>query len=1088
MKPIVIELQWQSTGFQGVLGAINSISERFEEFEEKVNRGGNAIATMFQGALALFGVHALQEFSQEAVNAARSQAQLEATLRSTGQYSPEYLAQLAEIAEKTEAATGTSDDFIREVERILTQFGVGSKDMERFVMLTLDMAAAMGTDAASAAQRLGMILDGNADRIRGFTVQVDKSLPLTERLQSVFDQLNRQVGGNAIAAFNATPKGIIEFRLAMDHLKEVLGGVYNLIAGPFFEALARGLAATKQKWEEFNREPGWFLNALRTIGGYFGSWAGRAVVNISFVVVALTGLTLAMKAFLGLRNTIAAFWYAFSGEGIEAISKVELEMVLFQTSYGRIIPNFGAMLASAVAVLTAFFAGWNAGRALGDITIGGHTINEWVQVSVLGWTWYFKVSIGTIKAFLASAANEFSGGMAAIQLIVDSGLLAIAEYWNQIPTAPKINTSGLEASLIDVNKRLKESADEREKIINDWSNAVAAITEKHRQDLDDTLGVTKAAKAAQEQARAQASFSSELTRIARDFAAKLLALSAQASRDNTAAVMKNEEALYQQGVISFEQYMKARSASMRAQFNEDRAAINAEIGTVSEQLKLKTDELARAKSEGKLAEATQLTRERDDLQLKLQQAQDELRKLGRDNAQASLDTQIQLRQHQRDLDAARAAGAINTNELRVSQIEADPFLTDKERVQQLLPLLDEEIQKKQVLIDQLVQRRDETKDEQQKIDLQNQINTALGEQNQLIQKGNALSDSQNFIGTLKRNWTDFYNGVANTSKNLADFLMSPLHGLRDGISQALDTLITKGGSLKSFFIGVGQSIETAMVQSFANMAADWVTTNIMMLLKWAATQLGITTLFATHTATRTAIHAAGETAQTTASGTGALKRNAFRLLETIFHGAQIAVRVLTHVAGEIAMSAASLLQSAVRRLAAFLEAQPYIFLAAVKAASAVADIPYVGPILAPIAGAAVFAALEAMAAFAEGGVVEGPGTGTSDSILARVSKGEFIIPAAQVREFGPAFFESIRTGALRAQDLAGAIAPRMGVLPVLAGGNASGGQGVNVEGHRVSIMMAHSRSEQIEFWRSAEGRKLFVELARRHRINIGIGT
>ncbi|HWC59398.1 MAG TPA: hypothetical protein VHC44_06860 [Verrucomicrobiae bacterium] len=1040
---------------------------------------------MFQGALALFGVHALQEFSQEAINAARSQAQLEATLRSTGQYSPEYVKQLAEIAEKTEAATGTSDDLVREVERILTQFGVGSKDMERFIMLTLDMAAAMGTDAVSSAQRLGMILDGNADRIRGFTVQVDKSLPLTERLQSVFDQLNRQVGGNAIAAFNATPKGIIEFRLATEHLKEVLGGVYNLIAGPFFEALARGLTTTKQKWEEFNKEPGWFLSALRTIGGYLGTWAGGAVVNISFVAVSLTGLTLVMKTFLGLKNTIAAFWYAFSGLGVEAITIVEARYLLFTK-------NLGTMAISWTAAIGSLAVGWNAGRALGEIKIGGHTLNEYVQISALGWAWYFNVSVAYIKAFWAMAKNLFNEGLLALQSATLRGVLEIAKSWNQIPGVPKIDTTGFEQSLVSANNRLKTFGQEREKIISQFSNTVAAITDKHTQNVNDTLGKTAAdnakAQAAIDQARAQSAFSSELARIARDFSAKLLALSAQASRDNTAAVMKNEEALYQQGLLSFEQYMKARSASMRAQFSEDRAAINKEISVISEQLKLKTDELARAKTEGKVAETTELTRERDDLQLKLKQAQDELRKLGRDNAQATLAAQIQIRQHQRDLDAARAAGVINTNELRVSQIEADPFLTDKERVKELLPLLDEEIQKKQVLIDQLVQRRDENKDEQQRIDLQNQINAVLGEQLQLQTKLRSLADSQSVIGSLKRDWTDFYSSISGTSKNLADFVISPFKGLRDGLSEALDTLITKGGSFKSFFIGVGQSIEKSMIQSFSNMAADWVTTNVMMLLRWAATQLGITGLFAAHTATRTAIHTAGETAQTTATGTGASSRNAFRLIETIFHGAQVAVRVLAHVGGELAMSAASLLQSAVRRLATFLEAQPYIFLAAVKAATAVADIPYVGPILAPIAAAAVFAALEAMAAFKDGGIVDGPGNGTSDSIMARVSKGEFIIPAARVTGDMIPILEGIRQGAIRAQDLSGAIAPRMGILPVPVGGNAAGGANVNVQGHRVSIMTAHSRSEQVEFWRSAEGRKLFVELGRRHRLDIGIGT
>ncbi len=48
-------------------------------------------------------------------------------------------------------------------------------------------------------------------------------------------------------------------------------------------------------------------------------------------------------------------------------------------------------------------------------------------------------------------------------------------------------------------------------------------------------------------------------------------------------------------------------------------------------------------------------------------------------------------------------------------------------------------------------------------------------------------------------------------------------------------------------------------------------------------------------------------------------------------------------------------------------------------------------------------------AFASGGMVRGPGTTTSDSILARLSKGEFVIRAAAVEHFGPSFFATLNS-------------------------------------------------------------------------------
>ena len=47
--------------------------------------------------------------------------------------------------------------------------------------------------------------------------------------------------------------------------------------------------------------------------------------------------------------------------------------------------------------------------------------------------------------------------------------------------------------------------------------------------------------------------------------------------------------------------------------------------------------------------------------------------------------------------------------------------------------------------------------------------------------------------------------------------------------------------------------------------------------------------------------------------------------------------------------------------------------------------------------------------FASGGYVRGPGTGTSDSILARLSDGEFVVRAAAVRKYGPQLLAAINS-------------------------------------------------------------------------------
>ena len=63
------------------------------------------------------------------------------------------------------------------------------------------------------------------------------------------------------------------------------------------------------------------------------------------------------------------------------------------------------------------------------------------------------------------------------------------------------------------------------------------------------------------------------------------------------------------------------------------------------------------------------------------------------------------------------------------------------------------------------------------------------------------------------------------------------------------------------------------------------------------------------------------------------------------------------------------------------------------------------PVRASLPGGADF--VGPLPEYATGGQVHGPGTGTSDSILARLSNGEYVMRAAAVAKFGPAFFDRL---------------------------------------------------------------------------------
>ena len=97
-----------------------------------------------------------------------------------------------------------------------------------------------------------------------------------------------------------------------------------------------------------------------------------------------------------------------------------------------------------------------------------------------------------------------------------------------------------------------------------------------------------------------------------------------------------------------------------------------------------------------------------------------------------------------------------------------------------------------------------------------------------------------------------------------------------------------------------------------------------------------------------------------------------------------------------------------------------------------------------------------LARFATGGHVHGPGTGTSDSILARLSKGEFVIRSAIVERMGAPFFAALNAG----------------MVPAFADGGSVGGRPVNLNFDGGSFPLSAGEGVVAQLTRAARKRAL----------------
>lgn len=89
--------------------------------------------------------------------------------------------------------------------------------------------------------------------------------------------------------------------------------------------------------------------------------------------------------------------------------------------------------------------------------------------------------------------------------------------------------------------------------------------------------------------------------------------------------------------------------------------------------------------------------------------------------------------------------------------------------------------------------------------------------------------------------------------------------------------------------------------------------------------------------------------------------------------------------------------------------------------------------------------------FAGGGRIRGKGTGTSDSILARLSNGEFVMRAAAVRKYGPDFMAKLNGLRLPGYASGGLIGAAMSA-PVGQSGRDLGRVDLNIGGETISLL------------------------------------
>jgi|GEM_PF-1870831 len=309
-------------------------------------------------------------------------------------------------------------------------------------------------------------------------------------------------------------------------------------------------------------------------------------------------------------------------------------------------------------------------------------------------------------------------------------------------------------------------------------------------------------------------------------------------------------------------------------------------------------------------------------------------------------------------------------EFDLQLIEQDRFLLQEEKDRLRIAKLDE-INAKIAARIALLEREQELQPDPER---QGQIDGLRGQQRDNQAQGDSLKPLS-ILGGLEAAAVAMQSRIGTIAQQISGAFTSVGDSIRTSLGGALADMVLRATSFKDAVIGFSSAVATAFVNAGAQMVADWIMSHLIMenvrrifglkrVAEEATTQAALTGIEATGATARTGI-AAGAAATNTA--------------------------IATTEAGAIATAAGI--------------------------AGVFRSIMELGPIAGPLVFGTAIAGMVALVAslakgFATGGIVEGPGSGTSDSILARLSNGEGVIRARSVGLFGRDFIEGINAGIL----------------------------------------------------------------------------
>jgi lambda family phage tail tape measure protein len=228
----VVEIVLKMSGGAAVQAQLKGVQSSFSSVRDTWQK--------LTGVLAAYGItNAVRSMLKAAEEARVASFRLTTALNATGQAAAGVVENLSLQASALESLTGISDETTMAVQSLLLSMGATADQVERLTPLVLDVSAAMGTDALTAARQLGQALDGQEIQLGRLNIKV-------KSFDELLDVLNNRVRGQAAALMEARGP-VAQMAVEFGNLAEAVGEVISVAGSPAFLALASTFKTIRQQ-------------------------------------------------------------------------------------------------------------------------------------------------------------------------------------------------------------------------------------------------------------------------------------------------------------------------------------------------------------------------------------------------------------------------------------------------------------------------------------------------------------------------------------------------------------------------------------------------------------------------------------------------------------------------------------------------------------------------------------------------------------------------------------------------------------------------------------------------------------------------